>query len=143
MELFLRVTFSLGAVVGLMWFLARIASRRMGGPQAAVVRLVGRQSLGRTASVAVVAVGERMLVVGVTEGGVRLLTEVDAEEVLTSTAAPLHAVDQAASASLAGTAPGVSGSTAATGLVPQGSVLSTQTWRQAWQAATSRGGSGR
>lgn len=133
MELFLRVVFSLGAVLGLMWFLARMASRRMGGTHASVVRLVGRQSVGRTASVAVVAVGERMLVVGVTENGVRLLTELDADEVHL----PNDAVSSGSQDDRHFT---TADSTSATGVVPQGSVLSAKTWKQAWQAATTRGG---
>lgn len=133
MELFLRVVFSLGAVVGLMWFLARMASRRMGGTHASVVRLVGRQSLGRTSSVAVVAVGARMLVVGVTENGVRLLTELEPGEVDVPTAAQ-------ATNSRDETRFSTAEATQATGFVPQGSLLSTKTWRQAWHAATTRGG---
>lgn len=128
MELALRVVFSLIAVLGLMWFLARVASNRLGGPRASVVRLVGRQSLGRTSSVAVVAVGERLLVVGVTESGVRLLTELDADEIeVPSLATTDSCADDATRA-------------ASARLLPHGSVLSTQTWRQAWHAATTRGG---
>lgn len=132
MELFLRVVFSLGAVLGLMWFIARVASRRLGGTSASLVRVVGRQAVGRTASVAVVAVGERMLVVGVTEGGVRLLTELDPTEVPAS--APVRSRDEALGEDEpAAFAP-------ATGALAGGSVLSPQTWRQAWQAATTRSG---
>lgn len=134
MELFLRVAFSLGAVLGLMWFLARMASRRMGGTHASVVRLVGRQGLGRNASVAVLAIGERRLVVGVTEGGVRLLTELDADEV------DVEEPAVAPVATRAGTVSPTSGDPSATGVIPQGSVLSARTWRQAWHAATTRGG---
>ena len=47
----------------------------------ALLKVRGRQSLSRTASVAVVEVGNRVLVVGVSEGGVRLLTELDPEEI--------------------------------------------------------------
>ena len=128
MELALRVVFSLSAVLGLMWFLARVASSRLGGAHASVVRLVGRQSLGRTSSVAVVAVGERLLVVGVTESGVRLLTELDADEIEVPSLAATDSCDDAA--------PRVTGARP----LPHGSVLSPQTWRQAWQAATTRGG---
>lgn len=134
MELFLRVFFSLIAVVGLMWFLARMASRRMDGTHASLVRLVGRQSVGRSASVAVVSVGERLLVVGVTESDVRLLTELDGDELesaLTTADVPAVPRDPSADPHPAEGTPG---------LVPQGSLLSGQTWRQAWQAATSRNG---
>jgi flagellar protein FliO/FliZ len=148
MELVLRVVFSLVAVLGLMFFLARVASRRMGGSHASFVRLIGRQSLGRTSSVAVVAVGGRTLVLGVTEAGVRLLAELEADEIewpapapsgaraddQLSTATSLPAQGRAVPRHLRGAAP-------APGLLPHGSVLSVKTWRQAWQAASARGGS--
>ena len=136
MELFLRVVFSLLAVLGLMWFLARTASRRMGGANPSLVRLVGRQSLGRTASVAAIAVGERVLVVGVSESGVRLLTELDADEV----DVPVAVVPAGASSSDGEvTLPALPALPAPSGTV-QGSILSPQTWRQAWAAATSKSG---
>lgn len=133
MELFLRVLFSLVAVLGLMWFLARVAARKLDGPGAALVRLVGRQSVGRSASVAVVAVGQRMLVVGVTENGVRLLTELDEDDLAVpvpdvTTPGPTVTADGARVDTTAGAE--------SPGLVPHGSVLSTQTWKQAWKAAT-------
>lgn len=132
MEIVLRVVFSLAAVLGLMWFLARVASRQMGGTHASVVRMIGRQSLGRTSSVAVVAVGERMLVLGVTEAGVRLLAELDADEIEVSAHAP-HSVRGDDQLSTATTMP-------VPNLLAHGSVLSAKTWRQAWQAATTKGG---
>lgn len=134
MELFLRVVFSLGAVLGLVWFLARMASHRMGGAHPSVVRLLGRQSLGRTSSVAVVAVGERVLVVGVTEHGVRLLAELDADEV----DVPISLSDGMRDDRPSSTGTPAAGPTP--GLVAHGSVLSPTTWRQAWHAATTRGG---
>lgn len=131
MELVLRVVFSLAAVLGLMWFLARMASWRMGGGHASVVRLIGRQSLGRTSSIAVVAVGERMLVLGVTEAGVRLLAELDDDEI----DVPPHARRGVRGDDLTSEA-----TLAEPGLLPQGSVLSARTWRQAWQSATTKRG---
>jgi flagellar protein FliO/FliZ len=131
MELVLRVVLSLGAVLLLMWFIARTASRRMSGTHASLVRLLGRQSVGRSASVAVIGVGERVLVVGVTENGVRLLTELDAEEV----DVPLPV--EATTATTQGT-PALEATT--TTVVPAGSLLSTQTWKQAWHSATTRSG---
>lgn len=135
MELILRVVFSLAAVLGLMWFLARLASRRLDGPGAALVRLVGRQTVGRSASVAVVAVGQRLLVVGVTENGVRLLTELDEDDL----AVPAPTVETRADGTAAGGATRVdttAGGAGGPGLVTHGSVLSAQTWKQAWKAAT-------
>ncbi len=123
LELVLRLGVSLGVVLGLFWLVARVSARRLGGGQA-VLRVRGRQSLSRTASVAVVEVGGRVLVVGVSDGGVQLLTELDpaeVEETSPEPAAPAHRAQPAAGA-LAG------------------SVVSAQTWKQAWAAATRRVG---
>jgi flagellar protein FliO/FliZ len=147
MELALRVVFSLVAVLGLMLFLARIASRRMGGSHASAVRLIGRQSLGRTSSVAVVGVGGRTLVLGVTEAGVRLLAELEPDEIEWPAPAPAgaRADDQLSTATSLTAQRGavprhLRGAGPAPGLLPHGSVLSVKTWRQAWQAASASGG---
>jgi flagellar protein FliO/FliZ len=73
----LRVLLALVCVVGLIWYIGR----RVGGGPAQrssrehTVRLVGRQSVGRHAGVAVVAVGSRRLLVGYGDQQVTLLTE--------------------------------------------------------------------
>ena len=79
-ELVLRVVVSLGVVLGAFWFLARVGSRRLGGRDRHLVRVCSRQSLSRGSSLAVVEVGSRVLVVGVSDSGVRLLTELDPAE---------------------------------------------------------------
>jgi flagellar protein FliO/FliZ len=129
-ELVIRVVFSLAVVLGLLWFVARTSSRRFGGAARSMVRVVARQPLARTASLAVVEVGDRVLVVGVSENGVSLLTEMDPSELPVEAA--LDPAEQPAAAQ------GARRSLSTPGLT--GSVLSTQTWRQAWAAATSRGG---
>ncbi len=73
----LRVLLALACVIGLIWVLARRAGwgkgrRRPAGP---AVELVGRQALGRHAGVAVVAVGNRRLLLGYGEQSVTMLTE--------------------------------------------------------------------
>jgi flagellar protein FliO/FliZ len=75
--LILRVVVSLALVLGLFWLAARAGSRRFSTGPRSLMRVRGRQSLSRTASLAVVEVGTRVLVVGVSDGGVRLLTELD------------------------------------------------------------------
>ena len=129
LELAVRVGVSLCVVLGLLWATARVGSRRLGGGSRSLVRVRGRQALSRTSSLAVVEVGSRVLVVGVSDGGVRLLTELDPEE--------LEA--EAPSAEPASSAP------VRRPLVPAqgagalaGSLLSAQTWKQALSAATSR-----
>ncbi|WP_329677833.1 flagellar biosynthetic protein FliO [Cellulomonas sp.] len=77
MLLLLRVALSLACVVGLIWF----AGRRLSGSQARrtpagpTMRVVGRQALGRHAGVAVVAIGNRRLLLGYGEQQVTMLTE--------------------------------------------------------------------
>ena len=80
LELTLRLVFSLTAVVGLMLLLARIAGRRMRGQSGAALQVLHRQSLSRNASVVVVSVGSRVLVLGTTDQQVRVLTELEPEE---------------------------------------------------------------
>ena len=75
----LRVLLALGCVLGLIWFTGR---RLQGTPAARRQRSVplsvlGRQSLGKGAGVALVEVAGRVLLLGVGEQGVRVLTEVD------------------------------------------------------------------
>ena len=80
-----RVTVSLVVVVALAVLAARFARRagvRGGG---AGLRVVERTGLSREASVAVVEVGGRGLVVGVTAQGVSLLTELTAAELAAAT----------------------------------------------------------
>jgi flagellar protein FliO/FliZ len=139
-ELVIRVVFSLSVILGLVWFVARTSNKRFGGAARSMVRVVARQPLARSASLAVVEVGERVLVVGVSEHGVALLTEMDPSELPVAAAVPTE--DAAGSVRNPGLLPGTPGfgteRRAGEGLT--GSVLSTQTWRQAWAAATSRGG---
>jgi flagellar protein FliO/FliZ len=78
--LVLRVLLSLAVVLGLFWMVARTGSRKLGGRDRALIRVRGRQALSRGSSLAVVEVGSRVLVVGVSDGGVRLLTEMDPDE---------------------------------------------------------------
>jgi flagellar protein FliO/FliZ len=156
LELVIRVVVSLGVVLGLFWAVTRLGARKLGGRDRALVRVRSRQALSRGSSLAVVEVGSRVLVVGVSDAGVRLLTELDPFELETdasdltelpaagladelpvaaSTAAPAGAATSARNAGRhaasrhAGTA-----SSSALG----GSLLAPTTWRQAWAAATGR-----
>ena len=73
----LRVVLSLVCVLGLIWY----AQRRLGGvagrrrPTGPELSVVGRQSLGRHTGVAVLAAGDRRLLLGVSDQGVTLLAE--------------------------------------------------------------------
>ncbi|MGZ4436866.1 MAG: FliO/MopB family protein [Nocardioidaceae bacterium] len=135
LELAVRVGASLCVVLGLLWATARIGSRRLGGGSRALVRVRGRQALSRTSSLAVVEVGSRVLVVGVSDGGVRLLTELDPGELEVEIPDDVAAVATARGGRRAArrTRPGAVPATALSG-----SLLSAQTWKQAFAAATSR-----
>jgi len=81
--LVLRVALSLACVLGLLWWLARRTAGRPGvrRPRAVTpIVVVGRQSLGGRASVALVEVAGRHLLLGIGEQGVSLLTEVTLPE---------------------------------------------------------------
>jgi len=77
-ELVVRLVFSLAVVVGLLLLCARVASRRFTGKHSSLVKVLHRQPISRNAAVSVVDVGGRVLVLGTTDQGVRLLTELDA-----------------------------------------------------------------
>ena len=78
----LRMVFSLAVVVGLLVLAARFARRQgLAGvrPSAdwAKVEVLSRQALGRSSMLAVVRVTGRVMLLGVTEGGVELLGELE------------------------------------------------------------------
>lgn len=73
----LRLAVALGSVVGLIWLVSRGMNRGRGSRVAGLTEVVARQQLSRAASVVVVRVGERNLVLGVTEQQVSLLTETE------------------------------------------------------------------
>ena len=91
----LRVLLSLAVVLGLFWVVARTGSRKLGGRDRALIRVRGRQALSRGSSLAVVEVGGRVLVVGVSDGGVRLLTEMDPHDLENAPQVALAAVESA------------------------------------------------
>ena len=127
-ELGFRVLLSLGVVLGLFWAVARMGARRVGGRDRTLLRVRSRQALSRGSSIAVVEVGSRVLLVGVSDTGVRLLTELDPFEldsvptVLTApTSEPIPAARVSQVVSPLG-----------------GSLFAPATWKQAWSAATGR-----
>jgi flagellar protein FliO/FliZ len=117
-EVALRIFFSLAVVLLLMWGLARVARRPLSGRGGGALAVLARQPLTRGAAVAVVRVGERAYVVGVTDQNVTLLAEAD-PDAIEAAAHPSHEVrEQLSLDALAG--PGLAGS-----------ALSPSTWRQA------------
>jgi flagellar protein FliO/FliZ len=87
--LFIRLGVSLTVVMGLMWAAATVLRKRGLGsgvpgrrPGRGVnVELLARRPLGRNASIAVVRVGERSIVVGVTEHQVTKLDDAEIAEI--------------------------------------------------------------
>ena len=86
--LFVRLIMSLAVVIGLMWIAANVLRKRgfagsAGGRRApgTQVELVARKPLGRNASIAVVRIGERSIVVGVTDHQVTNLGEVELDAI--------------------------------------------------------------
>jgi flagellar protein FliO/FliZ len=114
-ELLIRIAFSLLVVLGLLWGLARLARRPLGGRGGGVLEVLARQQLSRGSSVAVVRVADRALVVGVSDAGVSLLASADLTQFEQAPRAPAGA--------------GFAEGGARGGLV--GSALSPATWRQA------------
>ena len=77
-ELTVRLVVSLAIVVGLLLLTARLGSRRFRSGAGAPVKVLHRQALSRTSSIAVVEVGSRTLVLGTTEHQISVLTELHA-----------------------------------------------------------------
>lgn len=77
-ELVLRIGFSLFVVLGLMWALARVVRRPLGAGRAhGQLAVLNRQQLSRAASVTVIKVADRAMILGVTEQQVSFLGEAD------------------------------------------------------------------
>jgi flagellar protein FliO/FliZ len=154
LELTLRLVFSLAVVLGLLLLIARISSRRFRGQSDSLVRVIHRQPLSRNNAVCVVAVGTRILVLGTTEHQVRVLAELDPEEIedpgaipsLTEAPRPRPLSGGAHRADVPPTAialPAARGgarvaTSADDGGALSGSILSPSTWKQALAAATKR-----
>jgi flagellar protein FliO/FliZ len=143
LELTIRLIVSLAIVVGLLMLLARFGARRFRGQAGAMVRVLHRQPLSRTSSVAVVTVGTRVLVLGTTEHQVSILTELEPEELdLVVEEAPLSdpLTEDLAPEQPQQVRQPVEIGELVDAIEPRdplaGSVLSPQTWRQAFQVAT-------
>lgn len=76
-----RLVLSLAVIGAVLWFAARVAQKRGIGQGNGLIEVVARQRMGRTSSVSVVRIADRVLVVGSTEEQVTLLAEVDGDVV--------------------------------------------------------------
>jgi flagellar protein FliO/FliZ len=79
-ELAVRLVFSLAVVVGLLLLTVKLGARKFRPRNGAAVRIVHRQALSRGTAVAVVEVGNRVLVLGTTEHQVNVLAELEEGE---------------------------------------------------------------
>jgi flagellar protein FliO/FliZ len=143
MDAFLRVIIALVLVIGAMWVLAKVAKRPLRKRAANSLDVLARAQLSRNASVAVVKVDGTALVVGVTDGGVSLLHQLDAEAFAVAEPTSRTAVDLEAITPKPVTSATTQATTQAT--TPQnrktalsGSALSPGTWRQAVEALRER-----
>lgn len=73
--LLLRVGFSFSLVLGLMWIAARVLRSRTSGRPTDAVEVLARHQLGRGSAVTVLRVGDRALVLGITERSITQLGE--------------------------------------------------------------------
>lgn len=150
----LRVLVSLAVVVALVWYLARrLGPGHADASREADVRVLDRHALSKHAGVAVVAAGDRRLLVGFADAGVQLITELRPVPTLpqslpSAPTGPVRAPRDPAPHAPAVPAPAPAGSAVTAGLPANrrpgllaGSVLSPQTWHatvRAWQDRTVR-----
>jgi flagellar protein FliO/FliZ len=108
-----RVVVSLGVVLVVMWGAATVLRRsgvagtaatgRRGGKRTAPLEVIARRGLSRGASVIVLRLGGRALVLGVTEQQVSVLAEIDPAEL----DAPVDATDERSSDAGSTAGPGI------------------------------------
>lgn len=133
-----RVVLSLVVVLVLLWVAARALRKNQRRSLHGVeVDVLARQPLAQRSSLAVVQVGDRALVLGVTESRVELLTEAPLASVLGTTpvveTSDAEASDDTAASKLALVQQRKPAATAATGGLA-GSALSPATWAKALDA---------
>jgi flagellar protein FliO/FliZ len=143
-ELTLRIVFSLLVVLGLMWGLARLARRPLGTRHGGLIDVLGRQQLSRGASVAVVRVVDKVLVLGVTDNQITLLGDADPDVVddYHPATPPVHrealSLDALSGTPVAGSHGNLTAPVVSPNGPLAGSILSTRTWSQAWVALRER-----
>ena len=86
----LRIGFSLIVVFALMWGIAKVVRKPLSGRGGELLTVVARQQMSRGASVAVVQIADRALIIGVTENQVTLLAETDLAALELSQAEPVR-----------------------------------------------------
>ena len=126
LEMVLRIGFSLLVVLALLWLLGRVARRPLSGRAGGALSILARQQVSRGATVALVRVVDRALILGVTDGQVTLLGE--AELGALEAPAPVPAAQRGPVDPTTPVAPGRL----------DGSLLSPQTWAHTVEFLRSR-----
>ncbi len=126
-----RVAGSLVVVLVVAALVARMARRATGG-RGSGLTVLHRQGLSRDASVSVVQLGEKVLVLGVTASQVSLLSELDGDAA--QALAPAAPTGRSGRAQEISTAPSMISGPTGRPVQAQGSVLSPRTWRQGLDA---------
>lgn len=124
-----QVVFALGIVLALMWLLARAVRGTVLARSAGVIELLARAPMTKGSAVTVVRVADRVLVLGVTETQITVLTEADPAQVQAAIATSAESADGVSNRRRIGwqRSSGVS----KTGAGPlAGSVLSPESWRR-------------
>lgn len=107
-ELIGRLIVSLAVVIGLIFFIAKRArgSARRKVRSDRLIDVLGRQSLSRSASIAVVRVAGQGLVLGVTEGRISVLSQIELDAVSATLAPSAPAAAATTTGAAAGSAIG-------------------------------------
>ena len=84
----LRLLLSLAVVIGLMWAAATVLKKRGFAPagnrraaKSVQIEMLAKRGMGRNTSIAVVRVGDRSMVVGITDHQVTKLDDADIEDI--------------------------------------------------------------
>jgi flagellar protein FliO/FliZ len=87
LALFARLIVSLGIVVGLMWYAARVVRKRglgIGGTgrrPGVQIEVIARRSLGKNAAIAIVRAADQAMIIGVTDNQITKLADADIEQI--------------------------------------------------------------
>lgn len=124
-----QVVFALGVVLALMWLLARAVRGTVLARGSGVIELLARAPMTKGSAVTVVRVADRVLVLGVTETQITVLTEADPAQVRAAVATSAESADGVGSGRRIGRLRNRGlGETGAGPL--SGSVLSLESWRR-------------
>ena len=80
MGLFAALAVTLGLCGAALWLLRRMAPGALSGARGLPMRVLQRVSLGQRQGVALLQVGERVLLVSMTDAGASLLGEIEGED---------------------------------------------------------------